>query len=220
MNPFEYAYPETESEAVSLLTERDHTAVLAAGMDLVPLLQKSLVETQRVVDVTQVESLRGIEPTDDGTGRRRPDDAGGDRRERIPGRLSVVDRRRAWRAGDPVQQTGTLGGDLCHLPNCWYFRSGYGLLGIDDGRSLPEVGDNRYHAIFGNSGPAKFVSASRFAPALIAWGAEVRIAGPEPSTQKPMAAAGGLLPDAQARSAGGDRPAAGTVAHVHVRLPA
>ena len=32
-------------------------------------------------------------------------------------------------------------------------------------------GDNRYHAIFGNRGPAKFVSASRFAPALIAWNA-------------------------------------------------
>src|SRR5690606_35224179 len=44
--------------------------------------------------------------------------------------------------------------------------------------------DNRYHAIFGNSGPAKFVSASRFAPALIAWGAQVRIAGPEPDQEQ------------------------------------
>jgi xanthine dehydrogenase YagS FAD-binding subunit len=34
--------------------------------------------------------------------------------------------------------------------------------------------------VFGNRGPAKFVSASRFAPALIAWGAEARIIGPEP----------------------------------------
>jgi xanthine dehydrogenase YagS FAD-binding subunit len=39
-------------------------------------------------------------------------------------------------------------------------------------------GDHRYHAILGNSGPAKFVSSTRIAPALIALGAEVRIVGP------------------------------------------
>ena len=51
---------------------------------------------------------------------------------------------------------------------------------MDKGVSLPEVGDNRYHAILGNSGPAKFVNASRFAPGLIAWGAKVRVIGPKP----------------------------------------
>ena len=43
---------------------------------------------------------------------------------------------------------------------------------------LVEDGDNRYHAIFGNAGPAKFVCPSRLAPALIALGASVRIVGP------------------------------------------
>jgi len=180
MNQFEYAHPESEAEAVALLGEHDAASVLAAGMDLVPLMQKSLVQPQRVVDISRINSLRGTEPTDEGV---------------VIGALttleeisssplladypSLSDVVRGVRAIQ-VQQTGTLGGDLCHLPNCWYFRSGYGLLGMDNGRSLPEVGDNRYHAIFGNAGPAKFVSASRLAPALIAWGAEVRIAGPEP----------------------------------------
>ena len=79
-----------------------------------------------------------------------------------------------------VQSQGTLGGDLCHLPNCWYFRNGYGLLGNQGGESLPAAGRNDYHAILGNQGPAKYVSASRFAPALIALGAKVRIVGPTP----------------------------------------
>jgi xanthine dehydrogenase YagS FAD-binding subunit len=39
-------------------------------------------------------------------------------------------------------------------------------------------GDSRYHAILGNSGPAKFVNPSRLAPALIALGARLRIIGP------------------------------------------
>src|SRR5690606_9411885 len=79
-----------------------------------------------------------------------------------------------------IQAQGTLGGDLCHLPNCWYYRNGYGLLGIDQGESLVSEGRNEFHAILGNRGPAKFVSASRFAPALIALGAKVRIVGPAP----------------------------------------
>ena len=38
-------------------------------------------------------------------------------------------------------------------------------------------GDNRYHAILGNAGPAFFVSPSSLAPALIAMNAKVRIFG-------------------------------------------
>ena len=77
-----------------------------------------------------------------------------------------------------IRAMGTVGGNLCQRPRCWYFRNGYGLLALHDGASLIEAGDNRYHAIFGNSGPAKFVSSSRFAPAAITWGAKVRVIGP------------------------------------------
>jgi xanthine dehydrogenase YagS FAD-binding subunit len=70
---------------------------------------------------------------------------------------------------------GTAGGDLCQRPRCWYFRAGYGLLAMKDGKSLVPNGENRYHAIFGG-GPAYFVSASSLAPALVALGAKVRIA--------------------------------------------
>ncbi len=38
-------------------------------------------------------------------------------------------------------------------------------------------GDNRYHAILGNDGPAYFVSPSTVAPVLIAYNAKVRIIG-------------------------------------------
>jgi xanthine dehydrogenase YagS FAD-binding subunit len=79
-----------------------------------------------------------------------------------------------------IQAMGTLGGDLCLLPNCWYYRNGYGLLAQQNGESLVTDGRNQFHAVFGNKGPAKFVSASRFAPALIAWGARARIVGPAP----------------------------------------
>src|SRR6185437_3720156 len=70
---------------------------------------------------------------------------------------------------------GTVGGDLCQRPRCWYYRQGFGLLAMKDGKSLVPGGENKYHAILGNSGPAYFVSASSLGPALIALGAKVKL---------------------------------------------
>jgi xanthine dehydrogenase YagS FAD-binding subunit len=78
--------------------------------------------------------------------------------------------------GSPqIRNMGTVGGDLCQRPRCWYFRNGFGLLAMKNGKSLVEGGQNEFHAIF-TDGPAKFVSASSFGPALIALGAKLKIA--------------------------------------------
>ncbi len=182
MRPFEYARPQSEEETLDLLNDHDaNTAILAGGTDLISLLQEDLQAPQRVVDIKNVDSMQEVAA--DGAGvvvgalttletiAEHPMLA--DYRSL----LDVVDGTRSIQ----IQSMGTLGGDLCHLPNCWYFRNGYGLLALENGESLVASGDNRYHAVLGNQGPAKFVSASRFAPALIAWGAEVRVIGPEPT---------------------------------------
>jgi len=182
MRPFEYARPQTEHEALDLLNDHDaNTAVLAGGTDLIALLQQDLQAPQRVVDIKQVDSMHGVAP-----------DGGGvvigalTTLEELAEHPLLADYRSLTDVIDAIpsiqiQSMGTLGGDLCHLPNCWYYRNGFGLLGLQDGESLVAAGDNRYHAVFGNQGPAKFVSATRFAPGLIAWGADVRVIGPEPT---------------------------------------
>ncbi|HKV38359.1 MAG TPA: FAD binding domain-containing protein, partial [Blastocatellia bacterium] len=82
---------------------------------------------------------------------------------------------------------GTVGGDICQRPRCWYYRAGFGLLGQDEsGKSLVEAGDNRSHAILGNGGPAYFVSPSSLAPALIAFGAKLKVQGPGGSRDIPV----------------------------------
>jgi len=181
MKSFEYAYPDTETEAVEFLNaHRGQTAVLAGGTDLVGLLQADLIAPERVVDLRNIRSMQGVVEDLDGV---------------LVGALTTLDDVLAHPLLAPyhslrhvadatysiqVQSSGTLGGDLCHLPNCWYFRNGYGLLAMENGESLAATGENRYHAILGNRGPALFVNASRFAPAFIAWGAKVRIVGPAP----------------------------------------
>ena len=87
----------------------------------------------------------------------------------------------------PICNRGTVGGALCQRPRCWYYRAGYGLLAKDkDGKPLVPAGENRYHAILGNAGPAYFVNPSSLAPILIALGAKVRLYSPAGSREIPL----------------------------------
>ncbi len=152
-----------------------NTAVLAGGTDLMSLLKRDVIQPARVVDIKNVSSWKGIKHHDGGVMI-----GANTTLEEINEHALAADYRSLMDVIDGIRAiqitgNGTLAGDLCQLPHCWYFRNGYGLLAMKDGESLVATGDNRYHAILGNSGPAKFVSASRFAPAAMAWDAKVRV---------------------------------------------
>jgi xanthine dehydrogenase YagS FAD-binding subunit len=84
-----------------------------------------------------------------------------------------------------IRHMGTAGGDLCQRPRCWYYRQGFGLLGMKDSKSLVADGENKYHSIFGD-GPAYFVSASSLGPALIALNARVKLVSAKGSREVPL----------------------------------
>ena len=184
MKNFEYAQPRTESEAVALLADtKKETAVLAGGTDLVGLM-KRLVETpDRVVNICEIDSLKQIDSDDAGNVRVgaaiRLDEFLDDRHtDEFPSVKEVIQ----GISSIQLQSQGTLTGELLRRPTCWYFRGGHGLL-ARRGQMVID-GDNRYHAILGNRGAAKFVNASRLAPALISLGARVRIVGPDPDAER------------------------------------
>lgn len=176
MKAFDYAAPRRESEVVALLSEKPGRAeILAGGTDLIPLMQKMLVTPERVVNIKEVKSLRGI--TADSTGvtigaaTTLDELLNSPHLDAFPAVKQVI----AGFGSPQLQSQSTLGGELCQRPRCWYFRNGHGLTSA---AKLIERGENRYHAIFGNGGSAKFVSPSRLAPALVALGAELRLIGP------------------------------------------
>lgn len=177
MKPFEYAAPRTEAEAVALLAA-DHveTEILAGGTDLIGLMKDMVVTPERLVNIKEIPSMQGIFSTSAGlvigAGTRLEDVADSPLLTAHPAvgdALAGIDSQQ-W------QSQSTLGGELLQRPRCWYFRTGAGLL-ADNGQRVA-AGDSRFHAIFANSGPAKFVNASRLAPALIALGALVRVRVP------------------------------------------
>ena len=58
--PFEYRCARSSEEAVSLLADGDgYNAVLAGGQTLLPLLNLRLVQPDRVVDISRIESMTG-----------------------------------------------------------------------------------------------------------------------------------------------------------------
>jgi xanthine dehydrogenase YagS FAD-binding subunit len=180
MRAFEYASPRTAIEAVELVAKkRDTSAFLAGGTDLLALMKDDVVRPDRLVDVKAIPELRGI----------RFDPERGLRigatvtlrelgehpavRKSYPSLVHAID----GITSAQIRERGTVAGDLCQRPRCWYFRSGFGLLALRGGRSMVVDGDNRYHAILGNAGPAYYVNASSLAPALLALGARLTIQG-------------------------------------------
>jgi xanthine dehydrogenase YagS FAD-binding subunit len=194
MQAFEYTAPRRASQAVELLAAAGHegrgSLAVAGGSDLYALMKDGVVAPGRLVDVSRLGELSGVTRRDDGgfdLGAVTTIDALAHDTE-LAAAYPAVSQAFSRVASPQIRHVGTLGGNLCQRPRCWYFRLGYGLIPRGaDGAALLEKGDDRYHAIFGNDGPAKFVSPSTVAPLLIACGAEVSTVGPGGERRFPLA---------------------------------
>lgn len=189
MEAFEYARPTTNEEVVKLLTgAKGGAQVLAGGTDILSLMKDGVARPARLVSLQHVKELRGITFHPE-TGLRLGATAtfeelleNPDVRKHYPALAQAAE----GVSSPQVRNTGTVAGDLCQRPRCWYYRAGFGLLAIYNGKPLVPDGDNRYHAILGNSGPAYFVSPSSLAPILVALNAKVKLHGPQGARELPV----------------------------------
>jgi xanthine dehydrogenase YagS FAD-binding subunit len=186
MQAFKYAHPKTLAEALPLLgSQWGETEILAGGTDLLSLMKNEVATPKRVVNIKAIGELRGIHQVNSGwrigalTTLEEVEEHNG---------LAPAIRQAAAGVTSPQLRTmGTVGGDLLQRPRCWYYRAGHGLLARDPaGKPLVPNGENRYHAILGNAGPAYFVHPSSLAPALIACGASAVLAGPKGERRVPL----------------------------------
>ncbi|MGZ5495804.1 MAG: FAD binding domain-containing protein, partial [Candidatus Aminicenantales bacterium] len=75
-----------------------------------------------------------------------------------------------------LRNMGTVGGNLCQRPRCWYYRDPQVVCRKKGGfNCFAYQGRNKYHCIFGGSG-CFIVYPSDLAPALISLGATATIA--------------------------------------------
>ncbi|MEW4568693.1 FAD binding domain-containing protein [Tautonia sp. JC769] len=217
MKAFEYASPTSVEQAVQALAGAESSEGLSGGTDLLCRMKDYISSPGRVVYLKDIEddSFRGIR-TEDGTlvigaGTTLADLL---EDETIAEKYPAIKQAARSIATPQIRNMATVAGNLLQRPRCWYYRSGFGLLGgrrdEDAGEKLvrelegefapynidlvgqPEdghlvrLGDNRYHAIFMTDGDALFVTASNLAPALIALGAEAEIVGPDGTRTIPV----------------------------------
>jgi xanthine dehydrogenase YagS FAD-binding subunit len=189
MRPFDYVSPATSKQAVSLLGGTwGNTEIIAGGTDLLALMKDDVLHPKRLVNIKDIKDIHGVSST-----------SGGLRIGALTTLGELADNETVQRnypafaealleaASLQIRNMATIGGNLCQRPRCWYFRNGLGLLPKDEtGKDLVAVGENRYHAILGNDGPAKFVSPSTIAPMLIAYGANIRLEGPKGKREIPL----------------------------------
>jgi xanthine dehydrogenase YagS FAD-binding subunit len=189
MRPFEYVSPNSRSQAISLLGATwGNTEVLAGGTDLLALMKDDVVAPKRLVNIKDVADLRGISSSAQGLrigaltnlGELADD-------ENVKKNYPALSEALLEAASPQIRNMATIGGNLCQRPRCWYFRNRLGLLPKDEsGKELVATGENRYHAVLGNQGPAKFVSPSTVVPILIAYGAKIHMEGPKGKRELPL----------------------------------
>lgn len=187
MHPFAYHCPATASEAAELLARPGHVP-LGGGTDLLVQLKEELARPEALVDLRHVDGAADVAL--DAAGALR---VGGAARVHTLATHPLVRERAAALAeacaavGTPaLRHMGTIGGNLCQRPRCWYFRRGVPCLKNGGDGCPARDGENQYHAIIGG-GPCWIVHPSDPAVALVALEAEVEIAGPDGVRVVPIA---------------------------------
>ncbi len=179
MDQFQYVQATSAKEAVSLLSDDPKkTRLIAGGQDILTELKEHITSAEKLINIGDLDELYYIN-ADRGSVKIGAAStisdiaANGD----ILAKHTVL-AEAAGEVGSPqIRNQGTIGGNLCQRPRCWYYRSeAYPCLKKGGAICYALSGRNRYHAIFGG-GPAYYVHPSDCATALVALGATIHVLG-------------------------------------------
>ena len=194
MKPFDYYKVTSVAQAVSLLAKHQQKAAIMAGGSDILAMMKDRVEGPKfkmpnfLIDIKGIKELNYIKEQKTGlkigAGTPLCDILSSD----VVAKKYPLLNQAAGQVGVPqIRNVGTLGGNLCQRPRCWYFR---GKLFPDCFRKggdncYAPGGENSYHAVIGGAN-CYMVYPSDLAPALIALNAKAEIASPKGSRMIPL----------------------------------
>jgi len=175
---FSYIRARSLDEAVRYLS-LDGARVHAGGTDLLGCLRERIFDVTTVVSIAGLEELRGIVATPAGGLRigSLTTIAEVARNPVIRSKYQSLSMAASEVASPQLRNQGTIGGNLCQKPRCWYYRGEFHCLRKGGEQCYAVGGENPYHCIFGGE-DCFIVHPSDTAPALVALQASVTIAGP------------------------------------------
>jgi xanthine dehydrogenase YagS FAD-binding subunit len=191
MKSFENIDVKSVREAVGLLSkfqqQKKVAAVVGGGSEYLQLMKDHVVEPDYLINLKTIPNLDYIK-----------EERGGFRigalakladieaHPAIKEKLLILSDAAGEAASPQIRNAGTIAGNLCQRPFCWYFRSSNFTCLRKGGQVCYTVtGDSRFHAILG-AGPSYIVHPSDTAPALVALGAQIKIAGPTGEKTMPL----------------------------------
>lgn len=194
MKPFDYYKVSSVGQAVSLLAKyQEKAAILAGGSDLFGLMKdriegQKMKAPQHLIDIKGIKGLAYIKEEKRGlkigAATTITDIINSDL---VKSKYPILVQAAKQVAVPQIRNVGTLGGNLCQRPRCWYFR---GRLFADclrkgGGNCFAQSGENQYHSIIGGD-ICSMVAPSDIAPALIALDAKIEIAGQKGTRLVPL----------------------------------
>ena len=189
MNAFEYVNPSNLQEVPKLLSQkRDRkSVVMAGGIDLLGEMKDNLISPTRLVNIKALDlsyirhSKEGVRIGATTTLADVASDA------EIGKTYTALSEAAESVASIQIRNVGTIGGNLCQRPRCWYYRGEeFHCLKKGGHQCFAVEGENKYHAILGG-GPCHIVHPSDTAPVLIALRATLKIQGPTGEQSIPAA---------------------------------
>lgn len=175
---FAYVKAGSVAAAVKALSTKG-ASIHAGGTDLLGCLRDEVISVGQVVSISGIKEMKGITAKPDGGLRigALTTIAEVAASTAISGKYQVLAQAAAEVASPQLRNQGTLGGNLCQRPRCWYYRGDFRCARKGGDLCYAVAGENQYHAIFGG-GPCFFVHPSDTAVALVALQAQIMIAGP------------------------------------------
>ena len=176
MDNFSYSRPATLKDATAQFgKEHGKIALLAGGTDLLGELKDHTAGPERLVYIRNLKELQGIRASRGGVtigaATLLADIAENAMIRQQTPLLAIA----AGKVGTPqIRNMGTIGGNLCQRPRCWYYRNNYPCFKHGGSTCFSAAGENDYHAIL-EGGPSFIVHPSDLAGSLIALGASARI---------------------------------------------
>jgi xanthine dehydrogenase YagS FAD-binding subunit len=185
MPAFQYVRVRSLEEGIRHLSS-ENAKIHAGGTDLLGCLRENVSPTAKVVSISNIKEMKGIREERSGLKIGALSTVAQVAESPLVKKLYPGLARAAMEVGSPqLRAQGTIGGNICQKPRCWYYRGDFHCIRKGGDTCFAFEGENQYHCIFGGAACC-IVHPSDTAPALSAFQALVRIAGPKGSRSVPI----------------------------------
>jgi len=178
MPSFAYIRARSVDEAIKHLSA-SNARIHAGGTDLLGCVRDRIFPVERVVAIRGIKGLSGIAETPDGVSIGSLTTIAEIAASPVVARLFSGLAVAAGEVASPqLRNQGTLGGNLCQKPRCWYYRGEFNCVRKGGDTCFAMMGENKFHCVLGGEN-CYMVHPSDVAPMLIALNASVVVKGPD-----------------------------------------